>query len=349
MSGNVYENPLISIIVPSFNQGKYIEKTILSVLHQSYQNWELLIQDACSKDETGEICKRYQQLDSRIRFFQEKDKGFADAVNKALAKITGSIGAIQSSDDYYAHQEVFSEVVRHYHEHPELQLLTSGSRMVDSDYRFLETPEISRDSGFIDPVDAFLLKDHFAQGSTFFKIARIQEIGGLHADVDMVADTDLWVRLANWNPVTSQALLRVEGIWSHLIMHPEQRTADQSRFHLGRSKMYIRYFREQQMNVPHDIKSIAVTGHLIDTFHYLLFKKKSTEPAENLFQEHFGYGIPLRWKIKKMLCRISWLHSFYFRNFKDYDSGAILGNARGANSLWFEIPTLKSPYVKSNL
>lgn len=337
MSNQNAEQPLISIIVPSFNQGKYIEKTILSVLHQSYPNWELVIQDACSTDETATVCKYYCQKDARIHFYQEKDKGFADAVNKALTKVKGIIGAIQSSDDYYAHKDVFSEVIKHYSEHPGLNLLTAGARMVDNNYQFIETAVTKRKSGTIDPIDTFLLNDHFAQGSTFFRIARVMEIGGLHLEVDMVADTDLWVRLANWYPVPENALHRVDDVWSHLIMHPEQRTADQTRFHIGRSKMYIRYSREDKMSVPTALKERAVSGHLTDTFHYFLYKKKSTVAAEQLYREHYGHSIPFRWQLKKVLMKSSWFHSYYFRGFKDYDSEALLENKRGKNALWFDV------------
>lgn len=72
------KNPKISILVPSYNQGAYIEHTILSVLKQDYSNWELIIQDACSKDQTAEVCKAYVLKDNRIQFYSEKDKGFAD-------------------------------------------------------------------------------------------------------------------------------------------------------------------------------------------------------------------------------------------------------------------------------
>ena len=84
----IMNTPLISIIVPSYNQASFIENTILSIIGQSYTNWELIIQDGASKDETKEICERYSKQDKRISFFSEPDKGFADAVNKAIESVS---------------------------------------------------------------------------------------------------------------------------------------------------------------------------------------------------------------------------------------------------------------------
>jgi glycosyltransferase involved in cell wall biosynthesis len=92
------KEPLISIIIPSFNQGPYIERTINSVLKQDYPHKELIIMDGGSKDQTVEILQKY---DKEISWVSEPDGGYADAVNKGLKMAKGSIIGIQSSDDYY--------------------------------------------------------------------------------------------------------------------------------------------------------------------------------------------------------------------------------------------------------
>lgn len=91
---------LISIITPVYNSEKYIGETIKSVLSQTYNNWEMLIADDCSKDNTAEVVKEY--LDSRIKYFKlEKNSGAAVARNKALEIAKGKYIAFLDADDMW--------------------------------------------------------------------------------------------------------------------------------------------------------------------------------------------------------------------------------------------------------
>jgi glycosyltransferase involved in cell wall biosynthesis len=91
--------PKISIVTPSFNQGKYIEETILSVIGQHYPNLEYIIIDGGSTDNTVDVIKKYQNY---ITYWvSEKDKGQSDAINKGFRLATGDILCWLNSDDYY--------------------------------------------------------------------------------------------------------------------------------------------------------------------------------------------------------------------------------------------------------
>jgi len=92
--------PLVSIITPLLNQGRYIEETILSVLNQTYDNIEYLIMDGGSTDNTSEIVSKYAR-DQRIKWFSEADEGQYDAINKGFRKAKGSILAYINADDLY--------------------------------------------------------------------------------------------------------------------------------------------------------------------------------------------------------------------------------------------------------
>jgi glycosyltransferase involved in cell wall biosynthesis len=91
--------PKITIITPSYNQGNYIEETILSVINQDYPNIEYIVIDGGSTDNTTEVIGKYAD---RITYWvSEPDQGQPDAINKGLKKATGDIIAFINSDDYY--------------------------------------------------------------------------------------------------------------------------------------------------------------------------------------------------------------------------------------------------------
>ena len=92
----------VSVIMPNFNCGNFIEETINSVINQTYKNWELLIVDDCSTDNSVEVIKKLQAADERIKLFiNEKNSGCAAARNRAMREATGKWIAFLDSDDLW--------------------------------------------------------------------------------------------------------------------------------------------------------------------------------------------------------------------------------------------------------
>jgi glycosyltransferase involved in cell wall biosynthesis len=123
--------PKITIITPSFNQGRFLEETIRSVVSQNYPNLEFLIIDGGSKDDSVEILNTYQSFITW--FVSEKDYGTFDANNKGLARMTGDYWAVVNSDDTLVDNALF-EVVKLLNasepaERPEW--ITAGIRIVN--------------------------------------------------------------------------------------------------------------------------------------------------------------------------------------------------------------------------
>ena len=92
--------PKVSIVTPSYNQGQFIERTILSVLEQDYPNIEYIVIDGGSTDNTLEILKKYED---RLIWKSEPDRGQAHAINKGLRIATGDILAYMNSEIGRAH------------------------------------------------------------------------------------------------------------------------------------------------------------------------------------------------------------------------------------------------------
>src|SRR5437899_10290563 len=91
------EFPRISIVTASYNQGKFIEETIRSVLDQGYPNLEYIIMDGGSQDESVDIIRRYEK--HLAYWVSERDQGAADALSKGFARASGEIFAYLNSDD----------------------------------------------------------------------------------------------------------------------------------------------------------------------------------------------------------------------------------------------------------
>jgi glycosyltransferase involved in cell wall biosynthesis len=106
----------LSIITPSFNQGRFLEETILSVLKQGYEPLEYIIIDGGSTDESVSIIRRYE--DKLAHWESEKDRGQVHAINKGIERATGDILAFINSDDVYL-PGAFNAIMEHFAENPE--------------------------------------------------------------------------------------------------------------------------------------------------------------------------------------------------------------------------------------
>lgn len=95
------QRPLVSVIIPAYNASKFIERTLTSVLNQTYENIEILVVDDGSTDDTSEIVQRFVTIDTRIIFLQQANAGVAAARNYAIAKSKGDFIAPIDADDIW--------------------------------------------------------------------------------------------------------------------------------------------------------------------------------------------------------------------------------------------------------
>lgn len=98
---NLVSDDLISVIIPVYNKSEKIRRCLDSVLNQTYGNLEVIVVDDCSTDDSFEICKEYQNMDSRIRLFRnERNMGVSEARNYGLSVMTGNYVGFVDADDY---------------------------------------------------------------------------------------------------------------------------------------------------------------------------------------------------------------------------------------------------------
>ena len=122
----------ISIAVPSYNYGIYISDCLNSILNQSYTNYEVLICDGGSQDESLGIIEKYCLRDKRFKLISEKDTGQSDAIIKAFLKSDGDILCFLNADDLFITNNVFSEVVSTFSNFNSIDIVSFGGYYINA-------------------------------------------------------------------------------------------------------------------------------------------------------------------------------------------------------------------------
>jgi glycosyltransferase involved in cell wall biosynthesis len=203
----VSASPLVSIVTPSFNQSKYLEATIHSVLEQDYEQIEYLIVDGGSTDGSLEIIQKHAE---RLAWWvSEPDKGQTDAINKGFARSQGEILAWINSDDTYLPHAV-REAVAYLHAHPEAGMVYGDANLVDEAGQVIgKFPARQTDydrlrRGYV----------HIPQQAAFFRADLWRKVGPLDPSFYFAMDYDLWVRLAKISSLHYQPRL-----WANFRLH----------------------------------------------------------------------------------------------------------------------------------
>jgi len=210
--------PRITVVTPSFNQGRFIEKTIDSVLSQAYPNLEYIIIDGGSKDETVEIVKRYEKHLSY--WVSEPDRGQSHAINKGMERSSGHLLTWLNSDDWYVPGALwrFADLFR---ANPDAGVVVGAGKIVDLKGRDLhyKTPNgnITLGSMF-----CWASGGNFMQPSSMFSRTAWNAAGPVDESIHIAMDLDLWLRMARQGIhfVTTPELLSIaQG-------HPKAKTTE---------------------------------------------------------------------------------------------------------------------------
>lgn len=187
------ECALVSVILPTYNRASLIGASIQSVLLQTYKNFELIIVDDGSTDETAKVVRSYS--DPRIRYVRQENKGRSNARNHALALAKGKYITFLDSDDLYLPEKIELQVA-YLSEHPETSMVYTSAYCIDEQGGMLGEKYIASVSGYIYDQIAFFRPVTITLPTVMTYKSVMDDVSGFDECMHRFEDTDMWRRIS---------------------------------------------------------------------------------------------------------------------------------------------------------
>ena len=263
--------PKITVVTPNFNQGAFLERTILSVLNQNYPNLEYIIMDGGSTDKSVEIIKQYQD---RLTFWESKqDKGMYDAINKGFKISTGDIMCWINSDDILWKNSL-NYVASIFHEQSSVQWIQGLPSVIDeNDELIYQRPQVFSKWFFYlkKYEDSFMF---IQQESTFWSRKLWLKSGGkMNLNFQLASDFDLWLRFFRYEKLYS----------SHQQLGAFRKRVNQKS---SNTKLYL---EEANSSINENKTHLSFKDQII--FMFILLFKKNKSLKSRFFDKLLGFFI----------------------------------------------------------
>lgn len=194
---NERDKPSVSVVVPCFNKGRFISRTLQSIQRQTLTDWECIIVDDGSTDNSGDICKAYAAEDPRFIYVRKANGGVSRARDAGRERVRGSYVHFLDADDFIppGMYERYTEILR---KHPEVALVYSDIVLVDE--HDCEASRLKVPAELSDPYHDLLEGNFMLMSVPMVRREALERVGAMDSSTETCEDWDFWLRLALGKP-----------------------------------------------------------------------------------------------------------------------------------------------------
>jgi len=244
-----HEKPKVSVLMATYNRAAMIGPTIESVLRQTFKDWELVIPDDGSNDNTEELVKEFQKNEPRIKYIRSPvNQGISRNYNMGFAMTTGEYIAMIDDDDPWRDDGKLEKQVKFLDEHPDYVGVGGGVIVVDGEgkeqYRYFKAETDQEIRSYM------LYSNPMANSTTMFRRAAGEKVGWYDGSIRYSGDRDFWLKMGRIGK-----LCNFKEYFTYYTMTGNNATITNLRPHLKTSLMVMKRYKK---DYPHYLSALAV-------------------------------------------------------------------------------------------
>jgi glycosyltransferase involved in cell wall biosynthesis len=267
------KSPAISVIIPAYNQAQYVSEAIRSVLGQTYPDFELIVIDDGSTDETPKILAKFS--DPRIRVIWQPNAGLSAARNTGLRESHAQLVTFLDADDYFLPDKL--EVLsRHLERYPEVGMVVGNERLIDPYGKVISAPAKEHSSLSL---PGLLIDNPICVSAVLLRRRWLERIGNFDESLRACEDWDLWIRLLDGGC----KMAWVDNFVVAYRIHPGQMTRQADRMRIAIFSTLDKFFGKPDL--PRDLynyKDVAYSRGWISAAAFAYLSNECDKGAQHL-------------------------------------------------------------------
>lgn len=279
--------PLVSIITPCYNYGRYLSETLDSLLSQTYQNWECIIVNDGSSDDTEDVALKYVAVDDRFVYVHQENKGLPGARNTALARAKGKYIQLLDADDLIERDKLLLQVEL-MENTGNIDLVYSSMMLFNSNAKIREfTPFVLSNnvqpSGKNESIITALVDDtFFLPGCVIFRRSLYEQVGSFNESLYGLEDWNYWSRAA----LLGKEFFGDKRVGTRLLCRDHDANMSKAYVKMLKSRIQARSHIIKVTKELRDSKRLTVGSQFIRN----ILKQHKLRLLNDEYQYHFHYG-----------------------------------------------------------